>query len=110
MVYADDNSPTTSAEDPALLQVKTQGIADSVSDWLSRNDMLVSAEKTKLLFIGTQKNRYQKIENPNFVPALNVCGENIQVTHSEKLLGLVINDTMPWKNHLYGDEENLGLM
>ena len=33
------------------------------------------------------------------------------MTHSEKLLGLIINDTMTLKNHLYGiDNENLGLL
>ena len=48
----------------------------------------MSAEKTKLLL---------KIENPGFVPSLNVCGENVQVTHTEKLLGLIINDTMTKK-------------
>ena len=48
VVYADDNTPTTSEEDPTLLQERIQGIADTVSGWFSRNDMLVSAEKTKL--------------------------------------------------------------
>ena len=105
VVYADDNTPTTSHEDPIILEAKTQRIADCVSDWFSRNDMLVSSEKTKLLYIGTQKNRSLKIENPSFVPTLNVCGESVQLTHSEKLLVLIINDTMTWKNHLYGDDD-----
>ena len=111
VVYADDNTPTTSHKDPTTLEVKTQRIADCVSDWFSRNDMLVSSEKTKLLYIGTRMNRSHKIEKPSFVPTLNVCGESIQVTHCEKLLGLMINDTMTWKNHLYGDDdENPGLL
>ena len=111
VVYADDNTPTASAEDPYQLQSRIQAIADIVTNWFSRNDMLVSSEKTKLLFIGTQQNRSHKIEGPNFTPILNVCGEDVSVTKSEKLLGLVINDTMTWKTHLYGDgDENLGLL
>ena len=51
VVYANDNTPTTSHEDPIILEAKTQRIADCVSDWFSRNDMLVSSEKTKLLYI-----------------------------------------------------------
>ena len=111
VVYADDNTPTVSAEDPANLLLRTQTIADGVTNWFSRNDMLVSAEKTKLLFLGTQMNRLLKIELPNFTPILNVCGEDVKVTRSEKLLGLVINDTLTWKHHLHGDgEENIGLL
>ena len=33
-----------------------------------------------------------------------------RTSRSEKLLGLVVNDTFTWKNHLYGDEDNLGLL
>ena len=29
---------------------------------------------------------------------------------SEKLLGVVINNTLTWKNHLYGDADNEGLI
>ena len=105
VVYADDNTPTTSDEDPTVLQTKIQLMSDKVTNWFSRNDMLVSAEKTKLLFIGTQRNRLLKIESPAFVPELNVCEKRVEVTHCEKLLGLLINDTMTWKSHLYGDDE-----
>ena len=74
-------------------------MADKVTNWFSRNDMLVSAEKTKLLFM------LLKIESSAFVPELNVCEKRVEVTHCEKLLGLLINDTMTWKSHLYGDDD-----
>ena len=110
VVYADDNTPTTSAYDPLKLQNKIQVIANRVTDWFSRNDMVVSGEKTKLLFLGTQMNRSLKIQNQNFVPKVEVSGEVVSGTQSEKLLGLVMNDTMTWKNQLYGDDENIGLL
>ena len=56
MIYADDNTPTTSAVQPALLLEKIQVIADEVTDRFTRNEMLVSGKKTKLLILGTQKN------------------------------------------------------
>ena len=31
-------------------------------------------------------------------------------TESEKLLGIVINNSCTWKNHLYGDADNKGLV
>ena len=39
-----------------------------------------------------------------------VDNQEIRETSSEKLLGLVINNTLTWKNHLYGDGENEGLL
>ena len=38
-----------------------------------------------------------------------VDDQEISETSSEKLLGVVINNTLTWKNHLYGDDENDGL-
>ena len=37
-------------------------------------------------------------------------GERIEETTNEKLLGVVINNTLSWKEHFYGDKENPGLL
>ena len=37
-------------------------------------------------------------------------GQRIEETDSEKLLGVVINNILSWKEHLYGDDENPGLI
>ena len=39
-----------------------------------------------------------------------VDGQEIVETGSEKLLGVVINNSLTWKAHLYGDGENQGLV
>ena len=80
------------------------------SNWFSKNDMICSSDKTKLLIIGTKKNRKTKLENHNLTLKVNICGEEKQESTSEKLLGLVINNTATFRHHLYGDEENQGLM
>ena len=41
---------------------------------------------------------------------INVDGQVVTETCSEKLLGVVVNNTLTWKNHLYGDGENEGLV
>ena len=41
---------------------------------------------------------------------ISVDGKEIVETSSEKLLGLVINNTLTWKNHMYGDKDNIGLV
>ena len=55
------------------------------------------------LFIGTEKLRNAKLTSEVQIEVDKVIKE----THSEKLLGLVINNVM---NHLNGDLENDGLM
>ena len=110
VIYADDNTPITAAKDPIVLEAKLQVEANAVTNWFSKNDMICSSDKTKLLIIGTKKNRKTKLENHNLTLKVNICGEEKQESTSEKLLGLVINNTATFTHHLYGDEENQGLM
>ena len=51
-----------------------------------------------------------KLESSDFSPAVTINGDVIEESKSEKLLGVVINNTLTWKDQLYGDEENDGLI
>ena len=110
VVYADDNTPSTAAENADDLQKKIQSEADCVTSWFQKNDMICSSDKTKLLIITTYMNRYQKLDKPNKALSVNVCGESKDESISEKLLGITVNNQATWKHHYYGDEENQGLM
>ena len=109
VVYADDDTPITADKDPIMLQDKIQNEADIVTNWFSRNDMVCSSEKTKLLIVGTNANRISKLINQDLTLKVNVCGEVKEETTSEKLLGIIVNNSATFKNHFYGDEENTGL-
>ena len=39
-----------------------------------------------------------------------VAGHEVTESTSERLLGIIINNTMTWEHHLYGDSENKGLL
>ena len=67
----------------------------------------MAGEKSKLLEIGTSQLRSQKLSNKM---EIIVADEEILETDSEKLLGVLINSELTWKNHLYGDGENEGLV
>ena len=110
VIYADDNTPISSDKDPLRLETKVQKEADTVVKWFTKNDMIVSSDKTKLLIIGTNQNRKSKLENQNLSLGIHICGETKKESTSEKLLGVVINNTATFKHHLYGDEENKGLL
>ena len=110
VVFADDNTPTISHEDPKTLVNLIQSEGNSVTSWFAKNDISCSGEKTKLLILGTQANRRSKVETNDFNPAITINGDVIGESSSEKLLGVVINNTLTWKSHLHGDEENAGLI
>ena len=107
IIYADDNSPTTMKEDPAELMEVIEHDGQKVTGWFSKNKMVCSGDKTKLLVSGTRSNRRAKIRTEQ---EITVCGDFVKESESEKLLGLVVNNTVTWKNHLYGNEEEEGLL
>ena len=72
--------------------------------------MNCSGEKTKLLICGTRAMRQSRIENEYLQPKVKVCGDDIKESSSEKLLGVIVNNTLSWKNHLHGNEEDEGLI
>ena len=59
------------------------------------------------MVIGTDNLRSQKIRSE---VSIEVDEKQITDSASEKLLGVVINNRLTWSNHLYGDEENEGLV
>ena len=108
IVFVDDNTPTVSDKDPNNLLAKMQQACDKVTTWFSANDLTCSGEKTKLLVVGTNANRQAKLVD--VVPQVVVCGDIVEESKSEKLLGVVISNTATWHHHLHGDEDNAGLL
>ena len=110
VVYADDNTPFTADKDPVVLQSKIQVEANTVTDWFSRNDMIVSGDKTKLIVVGTKAARKNKLVDKDITLSCHVAGEATVETTSEKLLGVIVNNTATWHHHIHGDHEHQGLL
>jgi hypothetical protein len=83
VVFADDNTPTTSHANPAVLERNIQRDGNTVTKWFEKNDISVSGEKTKLLFTGTRANRLSKVENANFSPTIVISEDTIKESKSE---------------------------
>ena len=81
-----------------------------MTNWFAKNEMVTSGDKTKLKIIGTKTKRRQKLESQNLNIEISVCNETVKETTSEKLLGLIVNQTLTWKDHLHGNEDNKGLL
>ena len=63
-----------------------------------------------LLVIGTKELRKANLIDQNKSLEIEVAGHTVKESDSERLLGLVVNNTMTWKNHLYGNIDNKGLI
>ena len=100
IVYADDNTPTTADKNPIILQNKIQNEADLVTNWFSKNDMVCSSGKTKLLIIGTHANRQSKLINHNLTLSVNVCGEARRKQNQRNLFVLLLT-TLRHSNTIY---------
>ena len=96
--------------DPDILTQKIQNEADLSVGWVRDNKMVCSGSKTKLMIVGTKELRQSKLANRNVQIKIMVDGCRVFESKSEKLLGVVMNNIMTWTNHLYGDEENKGLI
>jgi hypothetical protein len=46
----------------------------------------------------------------NKVLKIDAAGHEVNESTSERLLGVIINNSMTWEHHLYGNEENKGLL
>ena len=102
VLYADDNTGHVHAKVHQDLITKIQKQTDKLTEWVKDNRMVCSGEKTKLLIIGTLEQK-RKLLNENIDIHADVCGKIVKVTHSEKLLGLIVNGELSWKDYLYGE-------
>ena len=91
VVYVDDDSDTVHAAEPEQLKNLIQKEAENSAMWLSDNGLCVAGDKSKLLVVGTRQRRKQKLNNKM---SINVGGQEIVETESEKLLGVVINNEL----------------
>ena len=107
VVYVDDDTDTVHSTDPEHLKDMIQQEVNNTVSWLQDNRLCVAGDKSKLMIIGTQQLRSSKIKE---ALSIQVDGKEVQETVSEKLLGVVINNKLTWQQHLYGDEENSGLI
>ena len=100
VLYVDDDTDVVSDNDPVQLHQKIQNNADCSESWLRDNRMCVAGEKSKLLVIGTRNLRSSKLTQPMIV---NVDSMEVQESKSEKLLGVLINNELTWRENLYGE-------
>ena len=98
----DDDTDVVDSDNPVELIQKIQNEAILSCSWLKDNRMCVAGEKSKLMIFGTKELRKKKLGDQT--QSILVDGKVVEETKSEKLMGVVLNNTMTWQEHLHGED------
>jgi hypothetical protein len=98
LMFVDDDTDVVHHAEPGPLKHKIQYEADCSASWLADNRMCVAGGKSKLLIIRTKRLNSSKLTE---LIAMNVDNMEVTETRIERLLGIIINNELTWKEHLH---------
>ena len=70
---------------------------ENFSDWCDDNDMKKNTSKSKAMFLATRYTANKIMEEP---PNITIRGEQIEISETEKLLGVHIDNSLSWSSHI----------
>lgn len=96
-IFADDTTISTSNSslDVVIHSLKTD--IENISKWCDSNKMHINLSKTKVMYLSS-KSKINTISN-NLVP-LHFKGRELTCCTAEKLLGVTVDNTLTWSNHI----------
>ena len=103
-LFADDGTLHTSNPYLNTVTAFLNADLDNFSDWCDDNDMKNNISKSKAMFLASKYTATKIMEEP---PYLAVKGEQIQISDSEKLLGVHINNSLTWTSHIEATLKNV---
>ena len=96
-LFADDGTLHTSSVHLPTITTSINADLDNFSDWCDDNDMKKNTSKSKALFLAYKNTANKIMEAP---PILTIRGEQIQISETEKLLRVHVNNTLTWSVHI----------
>ena len=91
-LFADDTSLYVANGDPTMLATELQQAVDNLSEWFDNWLLNVNIEKTALLIL--------RKGMPAIHITVRICGDVIHQVNKHKHLGLILNSTLTWKDHV----------
>ena len=94
-MYADDTTLLISSSDPGTLQKELDLQLNNIINWFRLNKLTLNIKKTKLMLFGTKQNltKFDDIK-------LNYDSEEIERVDKFKYLGVILDPTLSWDDHV----------
>ena len=94
-LYADDATVHYANKSKTVIQTKLQKSGTDFVTWCIDNDMYVNIPKTSVMSIGTRQN----LLNSDLIQ-IYLNDELLRNTETQKLLGIIIDQTLNWNNQI----------
>ena len=94
VLFADDTTIYIVGDSVSSIQSSLQLCLDLANLWLQRNGLKINTEKTKSMLIHSRR----RIVDGKL--SLNIDDRTVECIQSFKFLGVIINDTLTWVDHI----------
>ncbi|MCB4759110.1 MAG: hypothetical protein LGB58_00015 [Sulfurovum sp.] len=95
-MFADDTTLDASNTDPHWIENELQKSINEVSDWCSKNAMVLHPAKTKSMLLATRQKRQLRPLNLN----LSLKADHTEQVYEHRHLGVIIYDEFSWQSHV----------
>ena len=96
-LFADDGTMHTSNTYLPSVTTLLNADLEIFSEWCDDNDMKKNTSKSKAMFLATRYTANKIMEEP---PNITIRGEQIEISETEKLLGVHIDNSLSWSFHI----------
>ena len=96
-LFADDATLSSSDSSIRILTHSLNEDLINFKDWCKNNSMLLNVSKTKAMYVSSRYKVNQIMSDP---PLLKIDNETIELSTSEKLLGVHIDNTLSWTSQV----------
>lgn len=103
VMYADDTTLYWAATSEQSVTETLSSALTDVNNWVQHNQLVLNIAKTKSIVFGS---RHRLVNNP--VLNLSINNNNIEQVNSIKLLGLTIDKSLSWSNHIKNIVSKIG--
>jgi hypothetical protein len=94
-MFADDTNLSCQGKSPSEIESKINTDLDNVHKWLIANKLTLNRYKTEYMLIGSRQKLQRSPSNPQIVIGNHI----IQQVSSKKVLGVIIDEQLKWKEH-----------
>ena len=93
-MYADDSTITCSSSNINEIEDNLNTALGRIYDWCVRNKLIINANKTKSMLIGSK----QKVHNTDL--NVSIAGVSVAKVNDVKCLGVIIDESLSWGPHV----------